>query len=189
MSALHTDENMTEKKAAISNSDDHFVEALLPLQTRLYRYIASLTPNRVDAEDLFQKSLLTAWQERQRFKTDGDLYAWLCGIARNHIRHHYRSVERCREMIDHAIVEQLAIRLENEDRHFQKRQSALTECLYKLPVKQRELIQRFYQSDHSIRDFAISRNTGVEAMYKRLQRIRTALESCIKQAIAVEAVR
>ena len=63
--------------------DDWFVTGLIPLQTRLYRSIAGLVPVRADADDLFQKSLLTAWQERIRYDSSRDMFAWLCGIARN----------------------------------------------------------------------------------------------------------
>src|SRR4051812_44908204 len=42
--------------------DDGFVAGLLAAQGRLYRYVVSLVPARADAEDLIQKTLLTAWQ-------------------------------------------------------------------------------------------------------------------------------
>jgi hypothetical protein len=67
--------------------DDWFVTGLIPLQTRLYRYIAGLVPVCADAEDLFQESLLTAWQERIRSDFSRDMFAWRCGIARNHSHH------------------------------------------------------------------------------------------------------
>lgn len=170
-----------------SGSDDWFVAALVPVESRLYRYIASLAPVRADAEDLFQKSLLTAWQERRRFQTGGDLFAWLCGIARNHVRHHYRALQRSRVVFDQEVVEQLAARLLEEDRHFQHRQAALTECLEKLSPQQRELVEQYYQSEGTIRDFAQLRGLAVETLYKRLQRIRAVLEDCITATLAREA--
>ncbi len=106
-----------------SDPDHWFGVALVPVQSRLYRYMPVWCPARADAEDLFQKSLLTAWQERQKFDASLDLFAWLCGIARNHVRHHYRSLQRSRVMIDQQIVEQLAARLLETDRHFQDRQT------------------------------------------------------------------
>lgn len=168
-------------------SDDWFVLALVPVESRLYRYIASLAPVRADAEDLFQKSLLTAWQERRRFEPGGDLFAWLCGIARNHVRHHYRTLQRSRVIFDQQVVEQLAARLLEEDQYFQQRQAALSHCLEKLPVPQRELVEEYYQSAGTIREFARTRGLRVEALYKKLQRIRTALEECITAALAREA--
>jgi RNA polymerase sigma-70 factor (ECF subfamily) len=167
--------------------DDAFVVRLVPLQSRLYRYIASLVPVRADAEDLFQKSVLAAWQGRGTFRPNDDLYPWLCGIARNQIRLHYRSLQRTRVVFDQDVIEQVAVRLQQEDEWFQRRQAALTGCLERLRGEQRELVEQYYQSDSTIRDFARSRGLSVEALYKALQRIRDALRDCIEATLAREA--
>ena len=167
--------------------DDTFVVRLVPLQSRLYRYIASLVPVRTDAEDLFQKSVLAAWQGRGTFDPDADLFAWLCGIARNHIRLHYRSQHRSKVVFDQDVIEQLAVRLQQEDEWFQDRQSALAGCLERLRDDQRQLVEQYYQSDATIRDFALSRGQSVGAVYKTLQRIREALRGCIEATLARKA--
>src|SRR5688572_8817032 len=99
-------------------SDDAFMVRLVPLQSRLYRYIASLVPVRADAEDLFQNAVLAAWQRRKSFDSAADLFAWLCGIARNQVCNYYRSRQRSRMMFDQDVIEQLALRLEQEDDWF-----------------------------------------------------------------------
>lgn len=167
--------------------DNAFVFRLVPLQSRLYRYIASLVPSRADAEDLFQTSVLAAWQGREAFDPESDLFAWLCGIARNHVRNHYRSRKRSRRVLDPAVIEQLALRLQQEDEWFQKRQSALAGCLERLRSEQRQLVEQYYRSDSTIREFAESRGLSIEAMYKSLQRIREVLRGCIEATIAREA--
>lgn len=168
------------------NSDDWFVVKLVPVQSRLYRYIGGLVPVRADVEDLFQKSILTAWQERRGFDPERDLFAWLCGIARNHIRHHYRSLQRSRVVFDQKVIDQLAARLMEEDEALQRRQAALTRCLERLPTQQRELVEQYYQSEGTIRDYANGRGLGVEAFYKMLQRVRVALLECINARLAQE---
>lgn len=42
------------------------------------------------AEDLAQEILLAAWQNLPAFRGDGDLRAWILGIARHKIEDHYR---------------------------------------------------------------------------------------------------
>lgn len=42
------------------------------------------------AEDLAQEILLAAWQSLPTFRGDGDLRAWILGIARHKIEDHYR---------------------------------------------------------------------------------------------------
>lgn len=179
---------MNQDAGLVPGSDDWIVVQMAPLHSRLYRYIASLTPVRADAEDLFQKSILTAWQERRKFDPALDLFAWLCGIARNHVRHHYRSLERSRVVFDQDVVEQLAARLLEEDLQFQARQAALARCLAGLPPTQRELVEQYYQSAVSMRDFAARRGLAIEAFYKLLQRIRLALRSCIEGTLAEEGL-
>jgi RNA polymerase sigma-70 factor (ECF subfamily) len=159
--------------------DDRFVTGLIPLQTRLFRYIAGLVPARADAEDLFQKSMLTAWQERGRYAPDRDLFAWLCGIARNHVRHHVRAVYRARAVLDPEVIEQLADRLLDEDGYFQRRQAALTECLGLLPDKSRALVEQVYGAEQAVKDVARQLGAGVEGVYKALQRVRAALHDCV----------
>jgi RNA polymerase sigma-70 factor (ECF subfamily) len=169
-----------------SSGDDWFVTVLVPAQSRLYRYIAALVPNRADAEDLFQKTCLTAWQERRRFEAGRDFFAWLCGVARNHIRHHYRGRQRSPVGLDPTVVEQLAERLAEQDDYFQRREAALSSCLDKLPMKQRRLVEGYYRREQSIKDLAVELGCAVEAAYKALQRVRAALQECISLTLARE---
>lgn len=170
----------------LETADDWFVTELVPLQSRLYRYIATLVAVHADAEDLFQKTCLTAWQERRRFEVGRDFYAWLCGVARNHVRHYYRSQQRDRVYLDPDVVEQLAERLLQEDDYFQSRQQALAGCLDKLPQRQKQLIENYYQNGQTVKTYAAARGQAAEATYKMLQRIRAALHACIEATLARE---
>jgi RNA polymerase sigma-70 factor, ECF subfamily len=166
--------------------DDWFVTVLVPAQSRLYRYIAALVPNRADAEDLFQKTCLTAWQERSRFDVGRDFFAWLSGVARNHIRHHYRDRQRLPASLDPEVVEQLAERLAEHDDYFQRREAALSACLDKLPSKQRRLVEGYYRRDQSVKDLAAELGCAVDGAYKALQRVRAALQECVSATLARE---
>ncbi len=166
--------------------DDWFLTVLVPAQSRLYRYIATLVPNRADAEDLFQKTCLTAWQERRRFDPSRDFFAWLCGVARNHVRHHYRSRARAVVGLDPDVVEQLAERLVEQDELFLRREAALGACLEKLPPKQRQLVEGYYRREQSIKDLATELGCAVDAAYKALQRVRAALQECVSSTLARE---
>lgn len=54
-----------------------------------------LMPKAEFIEDLAQEILLTAWQDLPSFRGDGDLRAWVLGIARHKVEDHYR--KRIRE--------------------------------------------------------------------------------------------
>jgi RNA polymerase sigma-70 factor (ECF subfamily) len=54
-----------------------------------------LLPHAGFVEDLVQEVLLAAWQNLPKFRGDGDLRAWVLGIARHKVEDHYR--KRIRE--------------------------------------------------------------------------------------------
>lgn len=167
-------------------NDDWFIEQLVPLQSRLYRYIASLVPARADAEDLFQRTWLTAWQERQRFEPGRNFFAWVCGVARNHVRHHYRGLARARVVLDPELIDELAqLELDEQD-YLEERQALLTHCLDKLPARQRELLQEYYSQEQTVQTFADAQGKSTESVYKMLQRIRAALHDCVQATLARE---
>jgi RNA polymerase sigma-70 factor (ECF subfamily) len=166
------------------SQDDWFVNRFVPCQSRLYRFIGTLVPNRADAEELFQKTNLTAWQVRHTFDQGREIFPWLCGIARNHVRHYYRHRRTSPLRLDPDVVEQLAQLQMDEDATMRNRERALTRCLEKLPDRQRELVEQYYGNEQTIKSFAESRGQTPEAVYKALQRVRAALYQCINRTLA-----
>jgi RNA polymerase sigma-70 factor (ECF subfamily) len=177
---------MPGQSEQVSGPDDGFVARVIATQSRLYRYVASLVPVRADAEDILQKTLLTAWQERTRFDPSRDFFAWVCGMARNHVRHYYRSLSRARTVLAPDVLDELADRLLEEDEYLERRQRALSECLDRLPAKQRQLVEQFYRTDRTTQELAAELGWGLQALYKALQRVRAALHDCITAALARE---
>lgn len=168
-------------------SDSGFMERLVPCQSRLYRFIASLVPDRTDAEDLFQKSCLSAWEERGKYDEARELFPWLCGIARNHVRHHYRSRHASPVQLAADVVEQLVdLRIAEEARE-EQRQRALGACLEKLPGKDRQVLEAYYGQRRPVRSVADSLGRSAEAVFKTLQRARSALHDCIASNLSGEA--
>jgi RNA polymerase sigma-70 factor (ECF subfamily) len=170
-------------------SDDTFVAALIANQRRLYAHIARMVPERSDAEDLFQKALLTAWQERRRYDAARDFFPWICGIARNHVLHYFRAYQKSDRLLDPTVIDQLMMRLVEEDANFRRREEALADCLEKLPAKQRRIVEGYYGGDRTIKDYARECGLAVEALYKQLQRTRAALRRCISETLAAEGCR
>ncbi len=167
-----------------SSQDDWFVQRFVPCQSRLYRFIATLVPNRADAEELFQKSNLSAWQVRDTFDRNRELFPWLCGIARNHIRHYYRSQRTSPVRLQPDVVEQLAQLQIDQDALMQERELALAECMEKLPEKHRQLVEGYYGKEQTVKSFAESRGQTPDSAYKALQRARAWLYQCIHRTLS-----
>jgi DNA-directed RNA polymerase specialized sigma24 family protein len=67
-----------------------------------------------------------------------------------------------------------------------RRLDALQLCLDGLDPMQRELLDARYEKDgagKSVADIAEERACKMEALYKRLERIRTSLQSCIMKRL------
>lgn len=59
-------------------------------------------------------------------------------------------------------------------------------CLGKLPEHQRELIESYYRSEATVTEFAKQCEIHLEALYKRLQRIRNSLIECVRTTLSGE---
>ncbi len=164
-------------------NESGFMGRLVPLQSRLYRFVASLVPQRADAEDLFQKTCLSAWEQRAAYDPSRDLFPWLCGIARNHVRHYYRSRAGSPVRLAPDVVEQLADQRMQDEAREERRQRALDGCLEKLTSKDRALLEGYYKDERPVRDVAASLGRSPDAVFKTLQRLRSALYDCVNLSL------
>ena len=166
-----------------NSRDDQFIERYVECQSGLYRFIATLVPNRADAEELFQEASLTAWRIRDRFDAKREMSPWLCGIARNLVAAHYRKQKSLAVTLDPDVVERLGQQQMDEDVVLRERARALNQCLEKLPVRHRDLVRQYYESDQTIQSFSQAQGLSAEAVYKMMQRVRLALFQCINQSM------
>jgi RNA polymerase sigma-70 factor, ECF subfamily len=165
-----------------SPSADQFVSRFLAVQAQIYGYIATLVPNRGDAEDLFQQTALVLWTKREQFDPSREILPWALGIAHNEVRRYLRRRGRSATQLSDALVERLA------ELHYasvgkeQGRVERLADCMAKLTEGQRALIEQCYLGAESIKQIAEKRHLDPTALYKRLDRIRWALLDCIEAA-------
>lgn len=67
----------------IRNEDREFAEGMIAFGPALKRMAQSMTGNSVDAEDLVQETMLSAWRARETFMPGSNIRAWLSTILRN----------------------------------------------------------------------------------------------------------
>lgn len=163
-------------------NDDHFIEQLVPCLSRLHRFIATLVPNRADAEDVFQTTCLKAWGARFSFDAQRELFPWIAGIARNCVHEYYRR-SRHAVVLDPEIINQLAERHFTEEAVSDARERALGDCLKMLPRCQRVLVENYYRDRFTIQEYARRSGQSTGALYKTIQRIRAALRDCINRTV------
>jgi RNA polymerase sigma-70 factor (ECF subfamily) len=165
-------------------SQAKFVELFLANQHRIYRFVAAAVPRWVEAEEIFQQTCLTVWERWEQFDQQQDFACWASGIAMNHLRNHVRKKQSHQVLFDDDMLEQLVVVQTEHQSLLDDMQSALTECLEKLSVEDRRLLQQSYIDEVSIKSLAESEGRTPNSLYKVLRRIRRVLYDCTTRAVA-----
>jgi RNA polymerase sigma-70 factor (ECF subfamily) len=172
-----------------AHQHDQFVERFVRSQNRIYAYVATLLPNRADAEEVFQQTSLLLWKKWQQFDPARDFVAWACGMAHHEVRNFLRKHrDRGRVYLsDEVLAEVAQARLELHD-VLESRQQALRRCLDQLAPEMRTLLERCYAANASIKAVAASLGKQPNMLYMTLKRLRRILFDCINRTLKAEGV-
>jgi RNA polymerase sigma-70 factor (ECF subfamily) len=166
---------------------DRFVEQFVRSQDRVYAYIVTLLPNRIDAEEVFQQTSLALWKKWPEYDPTRDFLRWACGMAHLEVAVFLRK-RNGRESLalsDDVLLEVAQVRLDMQD-SLEIRRQALLHCLSQLKQHSRELLERCYAGKHTIRQIAAELRIRPNALYMTLKRLRRTLFECINRALAAE---
>jgi RNA polymerase sigma-70 factor (ECF subfamily) len=172
-----------------SPQHDQFVELFVRSQARIFAYVATLLPNRDDAEEVFQQTSLVLWKKWREFDPSRDFVRWACGMAhlevRNFLRKHAHSGRL--SLSDDVLAEVARARLEMHD-VLESRRQALRRCLERLEQGKREVLERCYAGQDSIKTIAAELGQPPNVLYMTLKRLRRALFDCVNRALAAEGL-
>ncbi|MCE9603498.1 MAG: sigma-70 family RNA polymerase sigma factor [Planctomycetia bacterium] len=160
-----------------------FAERVVRTQQRVFRYLVSLVPNRADAEELFQQTCLTLWENWERYDPALDFLPWACGIAHNHVRNFHRKRQNTQVQLELDVVDMLAARSCELRRTDDDKLAALRQCLAQLNDPNRLLIEGYY-GGKTVPEIAAQRSATPNAVYKLLHRIRETLHDCVSMRLA-----
>lgn len=160
------------------NAEERIVGLIARHQPEIHRYILSLLPDRMLADDVVQETNLVLWRKASEYDPEQPFLAWAFGIAWFQVKAARRDSARDLHIFDDDLVEILAA--ENvEETESLDLSEALEHCLSELPDRQRQLILDRYQPGASVQDLAAARAKTPTALSLSLLRIRKALELCI----------
>lgn len=137
-----------------------------------------------EVDDLVQETFIAAYRNLGTFRADEDLGAWLRGIARNVLRHHFRASQRRRtamegfrqQVAEHvsAHIEQAAAREESADIE------ALLHCIAQLPERLRQVV---HAGLDGVKPTALAEQmaTSVGAVYNLHYRANQLLRDCVQK--------
>jgi RNA polymerase sigma-70 factor (ECF subfamily) len=169
-----------------SSKTNEFLRLLMANQKRIYAFILAAVPNQVDADDLFQETVLLMWSKFDSFTRGTSFTAWGITVAKYQIlsvrkRHSTRSVLLSRAAMD-LLHEEAQPFMEQTD----SRMQALRKCIDKLDQRDYELICMRYRDEASVKSIAEQMGRSIQGIYKRIARIHDALLRCVRKAISAE---
>jgi RNA polymerase sigma-70 factor (ECF subfamily) len=160
------------------------VQNIANVQNRLRGFIRSLLVKSKDVDDILQEVNIVLWEKSDQFKPGTSFWAWASQIARYKVINHLRSYGRDRYVFDEEFIMQVADVAEEKFAQHDQCYDALDQCLKKLPMTQRRLLDLRYFEKHSIEKVATLTDRPSGSIKVTLYRIRSALRSCIEKQIA-----
>lgn len=153
-------------------------------ERKLRNFIQKRVLNREDAEDLLQLTYLEGWRNQGHFNGQASVETWLCGIALNLIRNHFR---RFYAQPQHSQLDEQDC--QEHDGNLDP--SAQTEChrllertlnaMSCLPREMRDTLRVAIETEGSYCDIAQTLGVPIGTVRSRLSRAREQLKRNVYQ--------
>jgi len=157
-------------------------------QRQLYYFVIGKFREHAEAQDIVQKSFVTAYQNLHTLADDDAFFPWVKGIALNHCRNEWRryhSQATMKERLLEAKRAELGLlwldRYQPED---DVRIGALSECMQRLNPEEQALVERRFVQELPMEEIGKELNKGGEAVRLWLYRIRVRLADCVKRRMS-----
>jgi len=176
---------MDDQTDSAQNVDVWVRTALEPNRRWLMTYVISMVGNPVDAEDIVQRVLGAAWENRAKYDGSRPLGAWLRGIARNLVRRHWAERQKQPVFVTLESLDTLDFHSEHaeaealDEVRTEKRMEALRECVGELTERARKILRLKYHQ--RVRSAEIGKMLGrtANAVDNLLSRVRRNLLNCV----------
>ncbi len=152
----------------------------------IYVYIQVLLHDDVAADDAFQEVSLQLWEDFAKFRPGSDFYAWAKQIAYYKVLHHQTRKQRERKRFSALLGTRLTQDLERWGSELGAQRQALASCVDRLPPEDRDLIERRYSSQATVRLLAEQLGCSVDSVYRSLRRIHQMLFRCVTRTLRYE---
>ncbi|MDI9848647.1 sigma-70 family RNA polymerase sigma factor [Rhodoblastus sp. 17X3] len=151
-------------------------------RVRVFRFILRFVRDEAGAEDILAEVFLDVWRQAGKFEGRSSVSTWLLSIAR------FKALSCVRQRRDAPYDEEAAAEIADEaddpEIEIAKRDksAALRQCLQKLTVEHREIIDLVYYHEKSVEE--VAQITGVPAatVKTRLFYARQKLSEILKRA-------
>jgi RNA polymerase sigma-70 factor (ECF subfamily) len=156
-------------------------------QRLLYYSVIGKVREHPEAQDIVQKSFLTAYQSLASLADPDMFLPWIKGIALNHCRNEWRrhhSYATMKERLLEARRAEIHIAMLEQDLgEASPRVEALRTCLERLSPEESSLIERRFVQELSMEQIGTELQKGAEAVRLWLYRVRSRLAECVKRRL------
>jgi RNA polymerase sigma-70 factor, ECF subfamily len=158
----------------------------VPLFTRhgrqLYAYILTLMGNDPGADDVFQETSTLMWEKFEQFEPGTNFVAWGCRIAYFRVLNYRKSRRQQTLLFSEAFYQAIESEVASQSDDLDTELRALEECYSKLSQQERDLIDRRYSSQATVKQLASNLGRPLSTVYRMLDRVHAALLNCIENA-------
>lgn len=122
-------------------------------QVRVYRFILRLVRNTATAEELLSDVFLEVWRQAGKFEGRSTVSTWMLSMARYMA---LSSMRRAPAQLDDEKATQIEDTADDPETTLAKKDKAsvLRECLTKLSLEHREIVDLVYYHEKSVREVA-----------------------------------
>ncbi len=154
---------------------------------RLLAFLRTAVRDAAAVDDLFQDTLLTAWQRLDDFDRTRTFGPWLRGIASHKLLAYYRQLRDSELTLNETSLEWLQNRFDRLQElpgdGWHEKLAALRHCVERLPDHYRTTVQLRYFEEQSLEQTAASLNLALFALKKRLVRAKQKLADCLEHKL------
>jgi RNA polymerase sigma-70 factor (ECF subfamily) len=170
--------------AILRGEEDAFRKILRAYGLPLRSYIAAWVHHVDDVDDIAQEVFFVAYRSLRDFRRGDDLGAWLRGIARNKVYHHFRNSSRRNKALERFREEAARVVESKLERAVSGDHSGAIEMLLKcvalLPERMRRVVRAGLDGGKPA-DLAGELVTTVGAVYRLHYRANRLLRDCMQK--------
>ncbi|WP_245623502.1 sigma-70 family RNA polymerase sigma factor [Catenovulum maritimum] len=153
-------------------------------KSRLYAYIHAFVGDPSAADDIFQETCLTLWQEFDKFELGTNFSKWANVIAYYRIENFRRSNKRYQLGLSEDFLNEFSHNIsvfESNRDNWEQKWRHLEHCRSLLSAPLKEVYQSFYLESLTAKQIATNTGRSVHAIRKVIHKIRTQLLACVNK--------
>jgi RNA polymerase sigma-70 factor, ECF subfamily len=173
---------------AMTDTTNHeaFLQQFMRNERSVRAYLRTLLASWEDVDEAMQETSMVAWRKYSDFSPGTNFGAWLAIIARFEALKIRRNKQRDRLVFSDRVLDLLENEGVDDLDRLELRRRVLERCIERLGDAQRQLLLAAYGSGLKLRDVAAKMGRSVEAFYKSIQRLRSALLTCSERELEQE---